>query len=182
MRSKRIGVSAALGLALLVTSGCVFTPDLDKVQRMVAKEIEPATMKTQVKLNLGPVALSLTRLITRLADVEEEARGYLDHIERVEINVQEISGLSSLSSIHWPEGLERRLKREGWEIMVKVRDEEEITLVLYKSRKKTIGSMYVMSLSPDELVLVKVQGRLDAIITRALEDHAFTKGWATNVH
>lgn len=170
------------GLALLATSGCIFTPDLDRVQRMVAREIEPATLRTKVKLTLGPMALSLARMVTEWADIDEEARACLADVDRVEINVQEISGLSSLSSVHWPKGLERRLDQEGWETLVKARDEEEIVLILYRLRGKTIGAMYVICLNSKELVLVKIEGRLDSLITRALEDHGFAKDWASDIN
>ena len=162
-----------VGLILPLISGCVFTPDLDRIQRIVAQEIEPATMKTQVKLNLGPVAMSVAKLVTGFANVEEEVQDYLSCIRRVEVNVQEISGLSSLRSIRWPKGIERKLEHDGWETLVKAREENEIVLVLYKTHRKTVRSLYVVCLNPDELVLVKVEGKLDTLVTRALENHGF---------
>ena len=173
MKSRLTRVVLIILLILPILSGCVFTPSLDRIQRMVAEEIEPATMKTQVKLNLGPVAMSAAKLVTGLANVEDEVQDYLSCIKRVEVNVQEISGLSSLRSIRWPKGIERKLEHEGWETMVKAREEDEIVLVLYKSHKKTVRSLYVVCLNPDELVLVKVEGRLDTLVTRALENHSF---------
>jgi hypothetical protein len=173
MKSRSIILIVTVGLILPLISGCVFTPDLDRIQRIVAAEIEPATMKTQMKLNLGPVAMSVAKLITRFANVEDEVQDYLSCIKRVEVNVQEISGLSSLRSMRWPKGIESKLEQEGWETMVKAREEDEIVLVLYKSHKKTVRSLYVVCLNPDELVLVKVEGRLDTLVTRALENHSF---------
>ena len=173
MKSRLTILVLTILLILPVISGCVFTPDLDRIQRIVANEIEPATMKTQVKLNLGPIVISLARFVTKFTDVEDEVLDYLACIKRVEVNVQEISGLSSLRSIRWPKGIERKLERDGWETLVKAREEDEIVLVLYKTRKKTVRSLYVLSLSPEELVLVKVEGRLDTLVTRALENHSF---------
>ena len=158
---------------LILVAGCVLTPSLDRIQRMVAEEIEPATMKTEVKFNLGPIALSAAKFVTRIADVEEEVQDYLGYIDRVELNVQRISGLSSLRSLRWPKQIEKKLKDDGWEILVKAREDEEIVLVLYKSRKSTIRSMYVMALNTEELVLVKVDGELDTLAIQAIEDHGF---------
>ena len=181
MKSRLIVLILTTGFILTVT-GCVFTPGLDRIQRIVAQEIEPATMKTQVKLNLGPIAISLARVVTGFTNVEEEVLDYLSCIKRVEVNVQEITGLSSLRSIRWPKSIEDKLEREGWEILVKAREEDEIVLVLYKSRKKTVRSLYVVSLNPDELVLVKVEGRLDTLVTRALENHGFTADLTADFH
>lgn len=181
MRMKWAFIAFFIVSVLIVVGGCVFTPGLDRIQCIVAKEIEPATMKTEIKLNLGPVAMSAAKLITRFAEVEEEALDYLDYIDRVELNIQEISGLSSTRSIHWPEDLDRRLEQEGWEILVRAREEDEIVLVLYKSRGQTIRSMFVICLNTEELVLVKVDGELDTLAIEAMEDHAFTTDWAAEI-
>ncbi|UCE17799.1 MAG: DUF4252 domain-containing protein [Gemmatimonadota bacterium] len=182
MKSRSIILIVTLGLILPLVSGCVFTPDLDCIQRIVATQIEPATMKTQVKLNLGPVALSLARMITGFANVEDEVQDYLSCIKRVELNVQEISGLHAMRSIRWPKDVEHKLKREGWETLVKAKEEDEITFILYKTRKNRILSLYVINLNLDELVLVKVEGRLDTLITRALENHGFVVDLTADFH
>jgi hypothetical protein len=176
----RTATVAGLVIALIVmtTAGCVFTPGLNRIQNMVAEEIEPATMKTEIKLNLGPLAMSAAKLVTRLASVEEEGLEYLNCIDHVELNIQKISGLSSIHGIRWPRELDRRLEEEGWEVLVRAREDEEIVLVLYKSHRKTIRSMFVLVLDTHELVLVKVDGELDTLVMEALEDHAFTDGFA----
>ena len=168
-------------LAAIMTTGCVFTPGLDRIQRIVAGEIEPASMKTEVKLNLGPVAMSAARFICRLGDVEEEALDYLRYIDHVEVNVQKISGLSSLSGIRWPAELDQRLEREGWEILVRAREDNEIVLVLYKPRGQTIRSMFVLVLDTEELVLVKIDGELDTLVMEAIEDHTVAADWAADI-
>ncbi len=174
--NARIAIaSLTLSLVLLTGAGCLWTPDLDQVQRMVARQIEPATMKTEVRLSLGPGALSLARLVTVFADVDPEARSYLAHIDHVDINVQKISGLSSVKDVDWPDDVMKRLEAEGWEILVKARENDEIVFVLYKPHRNTIRQMYVMALSLDELVLVKIDGSLDAMMAQAMEDHGFAR-------
>ena len=181
--NRRLAIaSLALSLVLLTASGCLWTPDLDQVQRMVAKQIEPATMETQVRLSLGSTALSLAKLVTVFADVDAEARSYLSHIDHVDINVQEISGLSSVKDIDWPDDVMKKLEKEGWEILVKAREDEEIVFVLYKPHRNTIRQMYVMVLGLDELVLVKIEGSLDTMMTQAMEDHGFAREITEVVH
>ena len=182
MKARIAIVSVALSLILLLVAGCLWTPDLDEVQSMVARQIEPATMKTEVKLSLGSTALSLAKLITVFADVDAEARSYLSHIDHVDINVQEISGLSSVRDIHWPDDVMKSLEDEGWEILVKAREDDEIVFVLYKPHRNTIRQMYVMALSLDELVLVKIEGSLDAMMAQAMEDHGFAREITGVVH
>lgn len=182
MNARIVITALALGLIVIMGAGCLWTPDLDRVQRMVARQIEPATMKTEVKLSLGSTALSLAKLITVFADVDEEARSYLSHIDHVDINVQEISGLSSVRDVEWPDDVMKRLEAEGWEILVKAREDDEIVFVLYKPHRNTIRQMYVMALSLDELVLVRIEGRLDAMMAQAMGDHGFAREITGAVH
>ena len=182
MRSIWTVSALLIGFVLISAAGCVFTPSLDRIQRMVAEQIEPATMKTEVKLNLGPVAISAAKFVTRFAHVEEEVQDYLTCIDRVELNVQRISGLSSLRSLRWPKGIEKKLRDDGWEILVKAREDEEIVMVLYKTRKSSIRSMYVLVLNTEELVLVKVDGELDTLAMQAIENHGCATEWTADIH
>ena len=105
-------------------------------------------------------------------------KGYplnMTHIDHVDINVQKISGLSSVQDVHWPDDVMKRLEADGWEILVKAREDDEITFVLYKPHHDTIRQMYVMALSLDELVLVRIEGSLDAVMAQAMADHGFAR-------
>ena len=55
-------------------------------------------------------------------------------------------------------------------------------LVLYKPRKRTIRSMYVLVLNAEELVLAKVDGELDTLAIQAIENHGFATEWAADIH
>ncbi|MFQ6093623.1 MAG: hypothetical protein ACE5OR_13295 [bacterium] len=78
----------------LLGSGCYTSPDLDQIQAIVAREIEPAKIETTFKLSLGPISLPLGQLIMDWADVDEEPQEYKAELNHVEIGVHEISDLA----------------------------------------------------------------------------------------
>ena len=61
--------------------------------------------------------------------------------------------------------------------MVKSQEEEdEVTLVFYRLRKRGKGWLYLINLDETELVLVKVEGKLERLIEKALREN----GWNSN--
>lgn len=165
-----IPILAALwGFSLL--SGCITNPDLEDVPGIFSQEFKPAKLETKVKLELGPSLLSLAKFGVNLTD--SEARGYLSDIRKIELEVYEVSGLPSLNKV-W-EKVTRRMAQEGWQIMVKSRDKNEISLIFYRLKKKGKGWLYLINLDQTELVLVKIEGKLERLIEKALQKENWNK-------
>ena len=60
---------------------------------------------------------------------------------------------------------------EGWEMAIKAREHGESIWVMYRSDDDEIREVYIIVLDPDELVLVKVRGRLDRLFAKVMEEH-----------
>lgn len=63
MRHHAQSAFATAGLCCLLLSGCLSNPDLEEIEEVVARELEPATLETTIKLELGPGFLSLVKLL-----------------------------------------------------------------------------------------------------------------------
>ena len=160
-----------VGLCCLLVSGCTFYPDLEEIEKIIAHELEPAKLETTLKLELGPGLLSWAKLVCNWADVEDDVRECVAEIQDVQLAVYEIHGLRSVEPVRVSEPVRKRLERAGWEMLVKVKEEEELCWVFYRPEGSLINEFYVIALKNDKLVLVRVQGRFDPMIAKVLEDH-----------
>lgn len=151
---------------LLLLSGCITNPDLEDIPRIFSQELKPARLETKVKLELGPSLLSLAKFGVNLTD--SEAREYLSDIRKIQLGIYEVSGFSSLNKV-W-EKASQRMAQKGWQILVKSKDKDNISLIFYRLKRKGRGWLYLINLDQTELVLVKVEGRLERLIEKALQD------------
>ena len=158
------------GLCCLLVFGCAFHPDLERIEKIMARELEPAKLETALKLKLGPGLLSWAKLVCNWADVEDDVRECVAEIQDVEVAVYEIHGPRSVQPIRASEPVRERLERAGWEMVVKVREEEELCWVFYRPEGSLINEFYIIAMN-DKLVLAKVQGRFDPMVAEVLEDH-----------
>lgn len=155
-------------------SGCITSPDLEDVPGIFSQELKPARLETKVRLELGPGLLSLAKFGINLTD--SQAKEYLSNIRKIELGVYEVSGLPSLNKV-WKK-VSRRMVQGGWQILVKSRENTNISLIFYRLKRKGIGWLYLINLDQTELVLVKVEGRLERLIEKALQED----GWNSDPH
>ena len=65
---------------------------------------------------------------------------------------------------HALNSLDRRLGKQGWNRLVRVREEGEITWVFTRENGGEIRDLFVVALDRDEMVIVRVGGRLDQVM------------------
>ena len=158
---------ALLGFCLL--SDCITNPDLEDVPGILSQELEPARLDTKIRLELGPNLLSLAKFGINLTD--SQAKEYLSDIRKIELGVYEVSSLPSLNEV-WKK-VSRRMVKGGWQILVKSRENTNMSLIFYRLKKEGKSSFYLINLDQTELVLVKVEGKLERLIEKALQEY----GW-----
>lgn len=169
-RYRRTRTVAALAVVLAVTvasAGCMWAPDLARVCRDLEKQVPGASFDREFAMTLGPVSLAFAKMVTAFIPDAREARGYLRDVSRIEVAVYEVTAMPTIDGVRMPNHLQR-LRDEGWETAVKVRDDDNIVWLMYRIEKNAIREMYVVVLDSDELVLVKARGRLDRLAARAL--------------
>lgn len=155
-------------------SGCITNPDLGDVSGIFSQEFKPARLETKVRLELGPGLLSLAKLGINLTD--SQAKEYLSDIRKIELGVYDISGLPSLNKV-W-EKVSPRMAQEGWQILVKSKDKTNMSLIFYRLKRKGRGWLYLINLDQTKLVLVKVEGKLERLIEKALQEER----WNSSPH
>lgn len=179
--SPRRGFVATLAALLvllppaLALSGCkTEAPGLDAVRVAIDRQLPGTRLEPEVTFSLGRFSLGLVKGLSRLGDDEdgEHASRILSHLRRIEIGVYELVPTGAeAANLGLPAALEQELRRQGAEVLVRVRDEGEQTLVFFEPEGEAIRTMYVVALDDTELVLLRLQGRLDHLLAEALADH-----------
>ena len=172
MLAKRIGTLVGMAFLLTTLTGCLWAPELDSVRKDIERQIPDAHFEKEFAISLGPISLGLARTIIRLvpdADVHE-AREYLGDLSKVQVAVYEANHVPRGAEVRTPQRFESLLD-EGWEMAIKAREHGESIWVMYRSDDDEIREVYIIVLDPDELVLVKVRGRLDRLFAKVMEEH-----------
>lgn len=157
-------------------SGCLWAPDLAMVRKDIEHQLPGVRFDKEMELSLGPVSLAFARLLTRITPDAEDASGYLRDVSRIELAVYNTEDMPPANTVTMPERLQKMTESEGWEMAVKVRDDDELAWILYRLDDETVRELYVVVMSDEELVMVKAEGHLERLVARALSDSGALKG------
>ncbi len=159
----------AIALAMSATTGCTWTPELARVKNDIERQIPDARFEKEFSISLGPVAMRFARLVSRFVPDAREARGYLKDVSRVQVAVYNMSSMPPVKHVRMPDRL-KNMTNEGWELAVKVREDDGLVWVMYRVDKDTVRDLYVVLLDSEELVIVKARGNLERLVARALSE------------
>lgn len=174
MSTRTVLLILLVGLPAL--TGCFYSREIAHVRRDIERQYPEARFERQVVVNAGPVLLRLSRWVARRVDDDARmAADYLDEVRRVKVGVYRTERLPHLTDLDLP--ALRRFQRDGWDVAVRVRDDNEAVWVLYRENRRTVRDMYVLVLSDDELVIASIEGHLDRLLQKAIEDHASVSEW-----
>ena len=163
-------------LALFTLTGCFYSREIAHTRR----DIERATdvdFERGVVVSLGPLSLRTLGWITGLVPEEDAqmARDYLREISRVKVGVYHTDYGFSLDGVDLASL--PRFEEKGWQVAVRFRQENEMGWVLYREHRDTVRDLYVVVLADEELVLARVQGHLNRLLARVMEDHTDLTRW-----
>lgn len=170
-----------LGTAVLMLSGCLYSREIAHTRRDIERHYPDARFEREIIVSLGPGTLRTLGWIAGLVPEDEGrmARAYLGEIERVKVGVYRTEYLPSLEDMDLP--TLRRFERDGWEVAVKVRQDDEMVWLLYREDRREVRDLYVLVLSDEELVLARLQGHLDRLLQRAMNDHYEVRHWVDDI-
>lgn len=165
-------VLVALVLSL---GGCIFSRDMARLQREIERDNPELRLRRSFVLNLGSGSIHTLESLVRLVDRDDAqlAARYLQDVDRVRIGIYDVEWREEAQPLNVTSV--GRFVDEGWEQAVAVREDNETTYLLYKPNPRTIRDLYVVTLSDDQLIAVRLQGNMQRILVHALQDrHQFT--------
>lgn len=174
---RRFGLVVLLTLLALPSTGCLWAPELAQIQREIEHQLPGSSFEREVRLSLGPLSLGMARLATRLipeSAVPEagEAHAYLREVRRVQIALYRTLALPPLESVRIPEPLRLLIRDQNWHLAVKNQKTDELTWVLTRVENDIVRDIYVVLLDSRQLALVRVEGRMDQLLAKAMENRA----------
>lgn len=162
----------ALVAVMTLFSGCfsLSARELAEVRRELETQMPDARFEKEVELSIGRMAMGTMKCLCLVIPDTRDARKYLKDISGVSVAVYDVESLPPLNEVNLPKRLRRLLERKGWDVLIRAREEDQIVWILYQEHRRSIRNLYVLALEPDELVLVRLRGRLDRLFAQALEE------------
>ena len=167
--SRLTAYSLLILLLTLPLSGCFFSREIGQTRRDIERAYPDLQLRKQIVLNLGPISLRTLGWFTKLAPEEEGdmAARYLRDISRVKVGVFRSDNPAELERLN----ISRLGFEKEWTVALKTRDDDSRVWVLYRENAKTLKDLYVVVLDEEQLVVARVHGRLQRLVTRIMEDH-----------
>ena len=175
MHNKRFTSILAITLLPILLCGCLWTPDFSYIVSEMQKQSPEVRFKKELQLNLGPSAFGLARTILSFASDHDNdvrvAKSYLAEVQRMKLAIYDVYNLKSAKKFKLPPHLLEMIQRNKWETAVKVHEKNEFVIAVYKQHRQSISEMFVLSLDRNELVMVQIEGRLDKLFEKVMEEH-----------
>lgn len=166
-------------LAALPLAGCWEGPGVQGVRWAVEQQLPDADFDQETHIRLGHLTMGFAHWVVGLAlddDDEDEHRAHtiVNAVHRVEVGVfvpRRAPSDEELDNLELPRSLDRMLRQGGWTVMAETRTQGERAWVLSRFDGGAIRGLYVVSLDPSELSVVRLEGRFDEAFARALSEH-----------
>lgn len=178
MIGKRQVQACILLLVAVVLGGCWQGPGVEGVRRAVEHQLPGTHFDQEVHLRLGRLTMGFAHWVVNLAldeenDDEGQARAIVNAVHRVEVGVfvpRRTPSDAELDGLALPSSLSRMLRQGGWHVMLETRTAGERAWVLSRQDGGAIRGLYLVSLDPTELSVVRLEGRFDEAFARALSE------------
>ncbi|MCF6264439.1 MAG: DUF4252 domain-containing protein [Xanthomonadales bacterium] len=110
-------------------------------------------------ISFGPAIFRMVRWITD-EDQDPEAEALLKNVRAVRIAIYELEGDNPRLRKHAADS-SQYLQKQGWEVLVKVNEGTEQTLVMSKIVGQRMTGIMVLSVDEEEMVFVNLMGSID---------------------
>ena len=166
----------ALALVLLFSASVLSAgggmPSARAACQEIKEQVPGARFERESHFRLGRIAMAFVKPIARWAlDEDDEARVILAGIKKVDIATYRVVSLPETLDVAAIRRIESRMLANGWNKIVRSRDQGENTWVFSRHRKDgSISGIFVVDLNEYELTFVGVEGHLDEVLAAAIAD------------
>jgi Domain of unknown function (DUF4252) len=164
-------------VATISLGGCWSSKEIAHVRRDIESEIPGAEFRKEAEVTVESGAFfTVGRILGRVADNEDlyEAGRYIQELRRIKVGVYRVEKLPSDDQINMFDL--RRFDEGGWAPATFVEQDDEAIWVLYREWYDEIRDMMIIVLNDDELVVVRIEGALDHLLEKIVEDNDFVAG------
>lgn len=169
MTRRGLSLLVLLGLGLPLV-GCGGVPSVDSVRWEIERRVPGAHFEPEEHIRLGRFSMALVRGVLRMVTDEDDSVPLLNEIHRVEVATYRVRSLPDLAGkLGDDTGFRKRLAAAGWNMALQEQDADSRTwLFVRNANDGSLSNLYVVSLEPAELTLVRLDGRLDHAFAQAV--------------
>jgi len=160
-----------LGIAIF-SSGCIgVNREFKNIRSMILESLDDE-FDRQIEFSVGPVGFFIASKFVKFADTEENVDEILSKVKNIHVGIYDRLSNFSKPSLGLLRSITNSIVDENWKSLVKSIDGSDLVGVYVKDlNPDDIEELFVVTLTDDELVLVKLQGSLGSIIEIIIRDH-----------
>lgn len=171
MKSNNLKSVFAILLLSLTFTGCFGVDRSFKGMRNFLMLSSGDNFEKEFEFSLGSVTLSVAEIALNFSDVDDEIGEVLSEISSVQIGVYNNNSDVVISpSNNELNFLTGKMKKAGWDCIVKSKSYNEIAAVFVKINDDELNQLYVVSVDNDEMVIVQILGNLNKAIEYAISE------------
>lgn len=171
MNSKKIRFMMGTILVALLFTGCI---GVDRGFRSIRDYVlDPANnqFEKEFEFSFGSVSITMAELVLNFTDVEEPIDEMLSEVSNVQVGVyKNNSDVRINPSIEEAKFLTNKMKKAGWDCIVRSVDRDEMVTVFVKAQDDELHRLFVISVNDEEVVLAEVLGNLHKVIEIAIRE------------
>ncbi|MBK8944468.1 MAG: DUF4252 domain-containing protein [Ignavibacteriae bacterium] len=168
------------GISIL-NSGCIgINREFKNIRSQILESLND-DFDREIEFSVGPVGFFIASQFVKFADTEENVDEMLSKIRNIQIGVYNRLSNFSHPSFKLLTNISKSFDDEKWKPIVKTIQENELTGIFLKENfHEDINELIIISLNDEELVLVKLQGNLGAIMDVIIRDYGHNIKLAEN--
>jgi len=171
MKSKKIKFVMGTILVALLFTGCI---GVDRGFRSIRDYVlDPANnqFEKEFEFSFGTVSITMAELVMNFSDVEEPIDEILSEVSNVQVGIyKNNSDVRINPSIEEAKFLTNKMKKAGWDCIVRSVDRDEMVAVFVKAHDDELNRIFVISVNDEEVVLAEVLGNLHKVIEIAIRE------------
>jgi hypothetical protein len=145
---------------------------VEQVRWEIQHRFPEARFEREAHIRLGRLSLGLIRGLVRMVPGKVDGQEFLTAVHRIDVATYRVLSLPDLDRIQGETRFEEQLARAGWTMAVRTREEGSRAWMFMRGDERgAIRNLFVVTLEDDELTLVRIDGRLDQAIARAIAEH-----------
>lgn len=169
--SKYKNISMLLIIAIVSTSCIGVNREFKNIRSQILDNLEDK-FDRQIEFSVGPVGFFIASQFVKFADTEENVDEMLSKVKNIHVGIYDRLSNFSKPSLSLLRGITNSIVDEDWKSLVKSIDGSEMFGVYVKDKDpEDIEEIFVVTLTEDELVLLKLQGSLGSILEVIIRDH-----------
>ncbi len=160
-------------LALVIfSSGCIgVNREFKNIRSQILNNLDDDFDK-QIEFSIGPVGFFIASQFVKFSYSKENIDKILSEVENIHIGIYNRLSTFSEPSLSLINNIAESIIDNDWKPLVKSLDGKEMVGVFVKDfSEEDIEELFVVTLTNNELILLKLQGSLGKIIEIIVKDH-----------